>query len=346
MLRFARFHSRRNAMPHDPSERVTSSASQDGSVPPARDLRGRPGRRIRNGQRIVIAHGLPLPVWKDLYHRALMVTWPIFFVSLAALFLLLNTAFASLYMLGHASIANQAPAGFAGAFFFSVETLATVGYGDMHPQTVYAHSIATLEIFVGMSGIALATGLIFARFSRPRAKIMFARYAVVHPVDGLETLMVRAANARQNVISEARARLRLMRRETTFEGLSMLKIHDMKLMRDQHPMFLLGWNMMHVIDENSPLFGETPASLAACDASLLLTIEGSDETTSQTMQARHTWLHQNIRWRHRYADVLFEQDGVTHIDYAFYDSVIPFEEPATVKTQPAADAPVPKTRPH
>ena len=114
-------------------------------------------------------------------------------------------------MLGNAPIANQFPAGFGGAFFFSVETLATVGYGDMHPQTVYAHWIATLEIFVGMSSIALATGLIFARFSRPHAKIMFARYAVVRPLDGRMTLMVRAANARQNVIVEARARLRIMR---------------------------------------------------------------------------------------------------------------------------------------
>jgi inward rectifier potassium channel len=335
-------------MPHDPSDRATSSATQGGAVPPVRDLRGRPGRRIRSGPRTVIAHGLPLPIWKDLYHRALLVTWPIFFASLAVLFLLLNTTFASLYMLGHAPIANQAPAGFAGAFFFSVETLATVGYGDMHPQTVYAHGVATLEIFVGMSGIALATGLIFARFSRPRANIMFSRYVVVHPIDGQQTLMVRAANARQNVIAEARARLRLMRRETTFEGLALIKIHDMKLVRDQHPMFLLGWNMMHVIDEDSPLFGETPASLAACDAALILTLEGSDETTAQTMQARHSWAHQDIRWQHRYADVLFEQDGETHIDYSFYDSVIPVEEPANEQAPAAADAPAPKThtQPH
>ena len=148
----------------------------------AQRRRTRGSRELRLDDRVVIEHGMPTPLWQDLYHRALVVRWPMFFVSLAMLFLLLNTAFATLYMLGDGSIANQFPKGFGGAFFFSVETLATVGYGDMHPQTIYAHWIATLEIFVGMSGIALATGLIFARFSRPHAKIVFARYAVVRPL--------------------------------------------------------------------------------------------------------------------------------------------------------------------
>ena len=309
-------------MSSDTSDRARRSESS-AEVPPRYD--GRPILRLQTGARVVMAHGLPLPFWHDLYHRAIVVSWPTFFASLAGLFLLLNTFFASLYLLGHAAIANQAPEGFAGAFFFSVETLATVGYGDMHPQTVYAHWIATLEIFVGMSGIALATGLIFARFSRPRAKIMFARYAVVRPLDGRLTLVVRAANARQNVIAEARAHLRLMRQETTLEGFSLRKIHDLKLVRDQHPVFLLGWSLMHVIDEESPLFGATAESLASCEASLLLTIAGSDETTTQTMSARHSWISEDIRWMHRYVDVLEHRDGVTHIDYSHFHEVTPLQ---------------------
>jgi inward rectifier potassium channel len=311
-------------MAHDTSDRAAQPepASQDN--PQSRESRG---RTLRTGSRVVVAHGLPMPLWQDLYHRALVVSWPMFFASLAALFLLLNTTFATLYLLGHAAVANQAPKGFGGAFFFSVETLATVGYGDMHPQTVYGHTIATLEIFVGMSGIALATGLIFARFSRPRAKIIFARYAVVMPMDGRMTLMVRAANARQNVIAEARAKLRMMREETSLEGFTIRKIHDLYLVRDQHPIFVLGWNLMHVIDEESPLFGETPESLARCGASLLLNIEGSDESTAQTMQARHQWAHSEIRWQHRYVDVLYERDGVSHIDYSHFDEVVPLDKP-------------------
>jgi inward rectifier potassium channel len=296
-------------------------------------------RELRLDDRVVIAHGMPTPLWQDLYHRALMVRWPTFFVSLGVLFLLLNTVFAALYMLGNAPIANQFPAGFGGAFFFSVETLATVGYGDMHPQTVYAHWIATLEIFVGMSSIALATGLIFARFSRPHAKIMFARNAVVWPYEGRMTLMVRAANARQNVIAEARAKLRLMRLETSAEGYTLRKLYDLTLVRDQHPVFKLGWVLMHVIDENSPLFGESAETLKGSDASLLLTLEGVDESTSQTMQARYTWPCVQIRWQHRFVDLMREEDGVSHIDYSHFDEVVPLEP--TAGGAPMAKAPTP-----
>ncbi|KVP64027.1 ion channel [Burkholderia ubonensis] len=290
--------------------------------PSASPPRGR-GRKIWSGTRHVIAYGMPPLGWRDLYHRALTVSWPVFFLSLAVLFLLINSGFATLYMLGSAPIANQSPAGFGGAFFFSVETLATVGYGDMHPQTVYAHVVATLEIFVGMSGIALATGLVFARFSRPRAKILFARYAIVRPLNGRMTVMVRVANARQNVIAEARAKLRLMRVEGSHEGYTLRKIHDLPLVRSEHPIFLLGWNLMHVIDESSPLFGESAESLAARDASLLITIEGSDETTSQVMLARHSWEHDEIRWFHRYVDLMHEEDGITHIDYTHFHEIVP-----------------------
>jgi inward rectifier potassium channel len=322
VLRFVRFHPYEHAMATESSDRFSGIGEPEPSAP---KRRARGSRELRLDDRVIIAHGMPTRFWQDLYHRALVVPWPTFFVSLAVLFMLLNMTFAALYMLGRAPIANQYPAGFGGAFFFSVETLATVGYGDMHPQTVYAHWIATLEIFVGMSGIALATGLIFARFSRPHAKIMFARYAVVRPLDGRMTLMVRAANARQNVIAEARARLRIMREETSAEGFTLRKLYDLTLVRDQHPVFKLGWSVMHIIDESSPLFGETTATLEASDTSLLLTFEGVDESTSQTMQARHTWRCDQIYWQHRFVDIMSEKDGVTHIDYSHFDEIVPLD---------------------
>ncbi|RZF27596.1 Inward rectifier potassium channel [Paraburkholderia sp. UYCP14C] len=311
-------------MASEPSDRFSTlgDTDTDASIP---KRRARGSREMRLDDRVVIAHGMPTPIWQDLYHRALGVRWPVFFVSLGLLFLLLNTVFAALYMLGDAPIANQFPKGFGGAFFFSVETLATVGYGDMHPQTVYAHWIATLEIFVGMSSIALATGLIFARFSRPHAKIMFARYAVIRPIDGRMTLMVRSANARQNVIAEARARLRIMRQETSVEGYTLRKLYDLALVRDQHPVFKLGWTLMHIIDEASPLFGEDAESLKGRDVSLLLTLEGIDESTSQTMQARHMWNCEQIVWQHRFVDIMSERDGVSHIDYAHFDEIVPLD---------------------
>jgi inward rectifier potassium channel len=296
------------------------AAAEEAAAAPRRRL-PRGSREITFGSRKIITHGMPIHFWQDIYHSALTISWPVFFVSLALIFLALNASFATLYMLGTTPIANQFPKGFGGAFFFSVETLATVGYGDMHPQTVYAHWIATLEIFVGMSGIALATGLIFARFSRPRARIMFSRYAVVRPIDGHMTLLARAANGRQNMITEARGMMRMMRVETSPEGYSLRKLYDLPLVREQHPAFQFSWTLMHVIDETSPLFGETAESMEAREATLLVTIEGADEQTSQTMQARHTWEADAIRWQHKYVDLVREEDGVSHIDYMHFHEI-------------------------
>ncbi|HEY4297739.1 MAG TPA: Inward rectifier potassium channel, partial [Paraburkholderia sp.] len=166
---------------------------------------------------------------------------------------------------------------------------------------------------------------IFARFSRPHAKIMFARYAIIRPLDGRMTLVVRAANARQNVIAEARARLRIMRQETSPEGYTLRKLYDLALVRDQHPVFKLGWSLMHVIDESSPLFGETAETLKRRDTSLLITIEGVDESTSQTMQARHMWTYDQIYWHHALVDIMSEENGVSHIDYSHFDEIVPLD---------------------
>ncbi|WP_310632262.1 ion channel [Paraburkholderia sp.] len=288
--------------------------------------RGPAPRRLHIGSREVLVYGMPLHGWQDLYHTALTMRWPTFFASLAALFVVANAFFACLYQLGTAPIANQYPHGFTGAFFFSVETLATVGYGDMHPQTLYAHIVATFEIFVGMSSIALATGLVFARFSRPRAKILFARQVVVHPIEGRMTLMARAANARQNVIAEASAKLRLIRIETSSDGYTARRIYDLKLVRDQHPLFTLGWNLMHVIDETSPLHGATAESLAQQAATLHVVIEGSDESTAQTMQARYIWSDGQVRFGQRYVDLMSDAGGVSRMDYAHFHDVTPFDQ--------------------
>jgi inward rectifier potassium channel len=271
----------------------------------------------------VVTHGLKTYFWQDIYHHALTIRWPLFFSLAALLFLLLNLGFALLYLLGAHSIANQTPAGLSGAFFFSVETMATVGYGAMYPGTIYGHIIATGETFIGMSGIALATGVIFARFSRPHARIIFANCAVVRPIDGRTTLMVRAANARQSVIVEAKAHMRVMRSETSAEGFFLRKVHDLTLIREQHPAFLLGWSLMHVIDENSPLFGQTFESLKASNTELMLMIEGLDETTMQTMQARHSWQPEAILWQHKYIDLLTEFGQTTHLDYSKFHDAVP-----------------------
>ncbi|MGH8156913.1 MAG: ion channel [Rhodanobacter sp.] len=284
-------------------------------------------RTINIAGRPFVSQGLSQRIWDDIYHRALIISWPVFFGLAATIFLLLNAIFAGIYQLGTLPIANQYPHGFAGAFFFSVETLATVGYGDMHPQTVYAHIVATVEIFTGMACIAVVTGLIFSRFSRPRAKIIFANHPIVRVIDGQLTLMIRAANTRQNLIAEASAQLHLLRLETSPEGFRLRKIHDLKLVRDRHPIFVLSWSLMHVIDESSPLHGETPQTLESTQSAFLLSIEGVDETTSQSMLARQQWSHRELRWNYRYLDLVsVDGSGLNIIDYSVFHEVLPLDD--------------------
>lgn len=284
------------------------------------------GRRINIGGRDIVAFGLEQHVWQDIYYYCMTSSWPMFFGGAALIFLLFNTLFAALYMLGASPIANLAPDNFLGAFFFSVETLATVGYGDMHSQTVYAHCIATAEIFVGMASVALITGVMFARFSRPRSQILFAEHPVCHLADGRRILVIRLANARMNIISEASARLRLLRNELTPTMGNFRKISDMKLERDQHPVFSLGWTIIHVIDESSPLFGCTEEQLKISNAALMLSIEGIDEMTNQTQRARHYYPCSAIRWNHRYKDILSYQGETPHLHYVKFHESEPLDE--------------------
>ena len=266
-------------------------------------------RVIQMSGREVVTYGMPTRFWQDIYYYAMTISWPWFFASFAFLFAIMNFAFAGLYMLGDEAIANLYPQGFWGAFFFSVETLATVGYGDMHPATVYGHWVSIIEIFMGMSGLALVTGLIFARFSRPRSSIVFAEHPVSHVADGKRLLMIRMANARMNVISEASAKLRLIWNEVSATNGKFRKIHDLTLQREQHPIFILGWTIFHVIDETSPLLGLSIEELKQKQAALILSVDGVDETTNQNQRGRHYYPIELVRWNHRYLDVFEDQDG-------------------------------------
>ena len=149
-----------------------------------------------------------------------------------------------------------------------METLATVGFGDMHPQTTYAHVVATIEIFTGMSFLAVMTGLIFARFSRPRARLVFARNPVVNRHEGQPTLMIRVANARANMISDAAAQLWVVRTERSAEGATFRRFHRLALHRQENPMFILSWTLLHALEASSPLFGQSAEDLAASEATL------------------------------------------------------------------------------
>ena len=287
------------------------------------------GRRIvQLGTRRVVTEGIVRPMFHDLFHHFMTVSWPRLFATLAAFFLVFDIFFGLLYYLVPGCIANLNPPGFAGDFFFSVETLSTVGYGEMHPETFYGHSVAMIEIFVGLMSLALITGLMFARFSRPRARFLFTKNGVVRPVEGKPTLIFRAANERQNVVQDASARLRMLRDEVTEEGYRIRRIVDLPLLRSQHPMFSLGWTIMHVIDDASPLSSESADSLSNSKAVFILSVSGTDENTGQTLMARAEYSSEDIRWNSTFHDILEEApDGTLHVDYSKFHDIEPLQEP-------------------
>jgi inward rectifier potassium channel len=281
-------------------------------------------RLVTIGDFEVETRGLTSGFWTDLYHRSMTVSWPIFFASAAVIFIVLNTVFAGFYMLGKNPVANVSDELPLSLFYFSIETLATVGYGDMHPQTNYGHLVATVEIFTGMSFLAVMTGLIFARFSRPKARFVFAKHPVVGNRQGQPTLMIRVANARHNTISQANARLWLVREEQMAEGDTVRRFYELILDRNEHPVFSLSWTLYHAIDETSPLYHMDREELVAADAALVLNLGGVDDSSAQRLAARKVYSAEDIRWRHRYVDITGDSpQGRLLLDYTKFHDVIP-----------------------
>jgi inward rectifier potassium channel len=290
----------------------------------------RPARLIaRESADQTVALGLRRPWFGDLYHFALRLSWCSFLLGGGALYLGANAVFALCYLVQPGAIANARPGAFADAFFFSVQTMATVGYGQMAPATLYANLVVTVETAVGLMFLALATGLVFARFSRPTARVLFSRVAVIGPYNGAPTLSFRLANQRSNQILQAEVSAVLLRDEKTLEGAPIRRFYDLKLARYRTPVFALTFSVMHQIDKESPLHGASPATLEADNAELIVTASGIDETIAQRVHARTSYLPDEILWGHRFVDVMgWTDDGSRVIDYRrFHDTVVLTDAP-------------------
>ena len=271
----------------------------------------------------VIRLGLRREVFGDLYHHILTVGWPRFLAVASAMYIAANIVFAGLYLLQPGAILNAQAGSFADAFFFSVPTMATIGYGVMSPATLYANLLMTLETAVGLLFVALGTGLAFARFSRPTARVLFSDVAVVGPYNGVPTLSIRMANQRQNQILAAEVSLTLVRDETSAEGELIRRFYDLALLRDRSPVFALTFRIMHPIDGDSPLYGMTYEKLAEQHAEIVVIAGGVDETLVQPVSARTSYLPHEILWSHRFVDIFgWTEDGRRAIDYRrFHDTV-------------------------
>lgn len=261
--------------------------------------------------------------WRDPYHWLLTISWGKFVIVIIIAYAIVNTLFALAYLAGGDCIANARPGSFADAFFFSVQTMASIGYGAMYPKTEYANMVVVIEALVGLMGLAMGTGLMFARFSRPTAKVLFSKVAVITNYNGKPTLMFRTANERHNQIFEAEMHVSLVRDEVSLEGSVMRRFYDLKLVRNQTPIFALTWTAMHIIDQTSPLYGETEETLHHSNIEIIVILTGMDETVAQTIHTRHSFLAEEILWNQRFVDILVTMpDGKRLIDYTRFHDVV------------------------
>ena len=270
--------------------------------------------------------GAPRVTLRDFYHLFLRVRWSAALASIVVAWLGLNAFFAVLYVVV-GGVAGSRARSFWDAFCFSVQTMGTVGYGSMYPTSVAANVIMIAESVTSLVVTAVATGLVFAKFSRSTARVAFARHAVIGPMDGVPTLMVRAGNERGNAILEATARVVLMRTEILKEGTTFYRMIDLRLQRDRSPAMARSWTLQHPIDEQSPLFGATPESLAKAEAEILVSLVGTDDTSLQAVHARGRYLHDEVVWGARHADVLSEdRDGNLLLDVRRFHELLPTVE--------------------
>ena len=280
-------------------------------------------RVVRFGDREIIAEGLRLNFWADISHRCMTASWPAFIGGAALVFVAFNAVFALLYWLGDQPVSNVPGGAYIDYLYFSIETLSTAGYGDMHPQTHYGHFIATVELFTGIFSMSLMTGLIFARFARPNARLLFAENPVVSNYEGKPTLMVRFVNERHNIIGNANAKLWLLRNVVSEEGQTQRRFYELPLLRNEHPALALSWTLYHVLDEKSPLYGLDADAIGAIKASLVVVVTGYDVVAAQTIHARRSYDHTDIRFGRHYANILDDlDDGRLRINYARFHETL------------------------
>lgn len=275
----------------------------------------------------MIREGMPVRPFQDLYYNMLEGSWLLVLCVFGISYILANVVFALLYLAGGDCIVGATPGSFADAFFFSVETLSTIGYGGLMPKTRYAELVMTAEAMTGVLGVALATGLIFAKFSRPNAKLAFSKNLMLSPYDGLPSLYFRVANIRGNDVVEASVGLAVAIDRVTREGHTLRRLEQLKLVRANTPLFRMSWLVIHVIDEDSPLFGMSLEDFYSGRILFIVTLTGMDGTFAQIVQARHLYRPADIAVDHHFEDIIsLEDDGRLRFNYHAFDDIRPLHD--------------------
>ncbi len=255
---------------------------------------------------------------RDGYYWLLSLSWPQFLYIMIGLFLVTNAVFAYIYsQIG--GFDGMVAHDFQSAFFFSIHTIATVGYGNIHPQSFLANLFVMVEAMIGMFMIAVTAGLMFAKFSRPTARVVFSKVALINYHNGKRCLTFRVANSRGNHVLEAEMSLVLLRQEVTAEGENLRRMIDLKLERSKTPLFMVSWSVIHVIDETSPLFGATQESLEKDEIQIVATLLGYDSVLANTIHAKHAYNASTVVWDAHFKDALSRlPNGFLHVDYSLF----------------------------
>lgn len=268
----------------------------------------------------------------DLYHRLLAMKWHQFFLTFVLVYLLINVVFGlAYYACGPQSfdgaVARSNVEWFGEAFFFSIQTFATIGYGKVSPIGLIPNLIVTIEAIAALISVALSTGLFFARFSRPTAKVLFSEVATISKHDGQLSFVFRMANERLNQIVDATVDVVLVRTEYTAEGERFRNFYDLKLERNRSPLFAVSWLIVHAIDATSPFYNQTRETLRAQDTEIIISLTGIDETFAQTIHARHSYVVDEIIWGGYFQDILKPNDeGKLVVELADFHKLKPVTE--------------------
>lgn len=320
--READHHAHTSAEHHAAKEEATpESAAPAWSTPPESAT---PPRRWDPNE--AVRRGAPSALRRDLYIYFIEGSWWRLFGACAFAYGFGNLVFASLYLLDPSGIANAKPGSFQDAYFFSVQTMATIGYGNLHPASTYADVLVTIEAALSLVSVAVVTGLVFAKLARPSSGVLFSKVMTVEMREGKPTLMFRVANARGNDVVEASLKVTVLRDEDTPEGHKIRRLRDLPLERSTQPLFVLSWLVFHRLDETSPLRDLTPENATTSLRGFVCTLMGHDGTYGTTTYARKLYYPEDIRWGHRFEDVISDlPDGRLVIDYDRFDATRPVE---------------------
>jgi inward rectifier potassium channel len=267
-------------------------------------------------------------LYTDLYHRLLRTSWPKLIGLLACAYLGANLIFGTAYFFLAANELDGLHRDtwiheFDDCFFFSVQTMATIGYGRISPDGFIANCLVTFEALTGLFGLALTTGLVYSRFSRPTARVVFSRNVLIEMIDGVPSFVFRLANERESRIVDAQINVSMLKTEVTAEGETFYNFYTLELERSRSPFFSLTWTVVHPIEKGSPLFGMTREDLVRQEASFVVSLTGIDETFSQTVHSRWTYEVVDLRWDAKFVDILhWDKDGHASVDIARVHDVV------------------------